>query len=259
MSEGITVRGVTFTYPGGEAPILRGVDLTVAPGEFYSLIGPSGCGKSTLLRLLAGLERPDGGTLSCGGAEITGPGPDRGVVFQSPALFPWLTARDNVAFALRKTCRDLTAAEAKDKAEEALLRVGLGEAMGAYPSQLSGGMAQRVSIARALSGGASTLLLDEPFSALDPKNRMSLQELLLRLWEEDRKTVLFVTHDMDEAILLGDHIAFMEPGRIAVRHSVNFTRPRHRETLLVSAPCCTLRRELISLFYQWGEAAEVSP
>ena len=257
--EGIEIRGVTFTYPGGTTPVLQGVDLTVAPGEFYSLIGPSGCGKSTLLRLLAGLERPDSGTLSCGGVPVTGPGGDRGVVFQSPALFPWLTARDNVAFALRKARRELSGAEARDRAEEALIRVGLKDAMEVYPARLSGGMAQRVAIARALSAGGSTLLLDEPFSALDPKNRMSLQELLLRLWEEDRKTVLFVTHDMDEAILLGDHIAFMEPGRIAVRHSVNFSRPRHRESLLVSAPCCTLRRELISLFYQWGEAAEVNP
>ncbi len=256
---GIEIHNLYFTYPGADSPSLRGVDLRVKAGEFLSLIGPSGCGKSTLLRLLAGLAAPDSGTLTCGGVPVTGPGPDRGVVFQSPALFPWLTVRDNVAFAIRKAMRSLSRREAAERAEAVLVRVGLQDALKAYPARLSGGMAQRAAIARALAMGGSTLLLDEPFSALDPKNRLSLQELLLRLWEEDRKTVLFVTHDMDEAILLGDHIAFMEPGRIAVRHSVGFPRPRRRETLLVSAPCCTLRRELIALFYQWGEAAEVNP
>ena len=120
-------------------------------------------------------------------------------------------------------------------------------------------MQQRVAIARVLGMGCPTLLLDEPFSALDPKNRFALQELLLKLWEEDRKTVLFVTHDMDEAILLGDRVAFMEPGRIVLRHKIPFSRPRQRETLLISSECCALRRDMISLFYKWGEAAEVNP
>ena len=128
-----------------------------------------------------------------------------------------------------------------------------------FPGQLSGGQQQRVALARSLAYEPEALLLDEPFSALDPKNRFALQELLLKLWEEDRKTVLFVTHDMDEAILLGDRVAFMEPGRIVFRHKIPFSRPRQRETLLISSECCALRRDMISLFYKWGEAAEVNP
>lgn len=255
----IELRSVTFSYPGGPAAALRGVDLTVEEGEFLSLIGPSGCGKSTLLRLAAGLEVPQEGSVLCGGAPVTGPGSDRGVVFQNPALFPWLTARDNVAFAVGKGERTLSRREARERAEEALCRVDLQDAMDLYPYQLSGGMCQRVAIARVLGMGSPTLLLDEPFSALDPKNRFALQELLLRLWEEDRKSVLFVTHDMDEAILLGDRVAFMEPGRIVRRHRIPFPRPRRRETLLVSPECCAMRKELIALFYRWGEAAEVTP
>lgn len=256
---GILVNNITFTYPGASTPTLRGVELAVTEGEFLALIGPSGCGKSTLLRLLAGLEKPDSGMLTCGGVPITGPGPDRGVVFQSPALFPWLSARDNVAFAVRKSLRSLSRAEAEERAEDALRRVGLADAMDHLPSQLSGGMQQRVAIARTLGADCRTLLLDEPFSALDPKNRFALQELLLRLCEEDQKTIFFVTHDMDEAILLGDRVAFMEPGRIVNQHVIPFSRPRRRETLLVSPECCNMRKEMISLFYQWGEAAEVNP
>lgn len=257
MIGGIEIRGLQFTYVGTTKPVFRELDLSVPPGTFCSLIGPSGCGKSTLLRLLAGLEQPDAGSILCGGSPVTGPGTDRGIVFQTAALFPWLTVRDNVAFALRKTMRNLSRSEARQKAEEVLCRVDLADAMDCYPSQLSGGMAQRVAIARALASDASVLLLDEPFSALDPKNRMALQELLLRLWEDDRKTVLFVTHDMDEAILLGDRVVFMEPGQIVSDAPVAFPRPRHRETLLVSPPCCSLRRELIARFYQCGEHAEV--
>lgn len=256
---GIEIKDVWFTYPGQSVPALRGVDLTVREGEFLSLIGPSGCGKSTLLRLLAGLERPDSGALLCGGTPISGPGSDRGVVFQSPALFPWMTALDNVSFAIRKAHRTVGKGDARAAAERSLVRVGLQDRLTALPGQLSGGQQQRVAIARALAAGCRTLLLDEPFSALDPKNRFALQELLLSLWEEEHKTVLFVTHDMDEAILLGDRIAFMEPGKVIKRHKVDFPRPRRRETLLVSPQCCSLRTELLSLFYQWGEAAEVNP
>ena len=170
-----------------------------------------------------------------------------------------MTARDNVSFAIRKSDHSLSRAEARFRAEEALCRVGLADSMSMLPNQLSGGMQQRVAIARVLGMGCPTLLLDEPFSALDPKNRFALQELLLKLWEEDRKTVLFVTHDMDEAILLGDRVAFMELGRIVLRHKIPFSRPRQRETLLISSECCALRRDMISLFYKWGEAAEVNP
>ena len=256
---GIEVKNLTFTYVGASDAVLRGIDLSVKEGEFLSLIGPSGCGKSTLLRILAGLETPMSGTLCCSGVPVTGPGSDRGVVFQNPALFPWMTAKKNVAFAIRKSHRSLDKATVTAQAENALIRVGLKDSMNLLPAQLSGGMQQRVAMARALAMGCQTLLLDEPFSALDPKNRFTLQELLLALWEDERKTVLFVTHDMDEAILLGDRVAFMEPGKIASWFKIPFPRPRHRETLLVSYDCCALRRELISLFYKWGEAAEVNP
>lgn len=150
---GIEVKDLIFTYPGASSETLRGVELSVGEGEFLSLIGPSGCGKSTLLRLLAGLEKPESGSLSCGGVPITGPGSDRGVVFQSPALFPWMTARDNVSFAIRKSDRSLSRAEARSRAEEALCRVGLDDSMSMLPSQLSGGMQQRVAIARVLGMG----------------------------------------------------------------------------------------------------------
>ena len=256
---GIEVKGLTFAYAGASDAVLKGMDLSVKEGEFLSLIGPSGCGKSTLLRLLAGFEAPMSGTLICSGVPVTEPGSDRGVVFQNPALFPWMTAKKNVAFAIRKSHRSLGKAAVTAQAENALIRVGLKDSMNLLPAQLSGGMQQRVAMARVLATGCQTLLLDEPFSALDPKNRFALQELLLALWEEERKTVLFVTHDMDEAILLGDRVAFMEPGKIAARFKIPFPRPRHRETLLVSNECCALRRELISLFYKWGEAAEVNP
>lgn len=256
---GIEVKNLTFTYVGASDAVLRGIDLSVKEGEFLSLIGPSGYGKSTLLRILAGLETPMSGTLCCSGVPVTGPGSDRGVVFQNPALFPWMTAKKNVAFAIRKSHRSLDKATVTAQAENALIRVELKDSMNLLPAQLSGGMQQRVAMARALAMGCQTLLLDEPFSALDPKNRFALQELLLALWEDERKTVLFVTHDMDEAILLGDRVAFMEPGKIASWFKIPFPRPRHRETLLVSYECCALRRELISLFYKWGEAAEVNP
>ena len=256
---GIELKNIIFKYPGSPLPVINDLSLNVSEGSFMTLIGPSGCGKSTLLRLIAGLEKPQSGSIRCGDKEVSAPCTDIGMVFQSPALFPWLTVRENVAFAARKADRSLSKADSRGLAEEVLKRVGLQNALGLFPSQLSGGMAQRTSLARALAINSPILLLDEPFSAIDPKNRMALQELILELWENDRKTVLFVTHDIDEAILLGDTITFMEPGKIFTRHQVGFSRPRKRETLLVSAQCCTLRKKLISLFYQWGEAVEINP
>ena len=211
---GIEVKDLVFTYPGTSSETLRGVDLTVGEGEFLSLIGPSGCGKSTLLRLLAGLERPESGSLFCGGVPITGPGSDRGVVFQSPALFPWMTARDNVSFDIRKSEHLLSRAEARSRAEEALCRVGLADSMSMLPNQLSGGMQQRVAIARVLGMGCPTLLLDEPFSALDPLTRSQLQDELVSLQSKLHKTIVFVTHDMDEAVKIADRICILQGGRI---------------------------------------------
>ena len=249
----ISLRDVSFAYPGGPR-VLDRVSLEVEDGTFLAVVGPSGCGKSTLLRLISGLSLPDEGTVSIGGAPVTGPAPGRSIVFQQGGLFPWLTARGNVAFALRKAKPGLSRAQAAEQAEAALIRVGLKDALSRYPGELSGGMAQRVAIARALSVGGQVLLLDEPFGALDPKNRQALQQLLLELWQAEGSTVVMVTHDIDEAILLADRIAFFRPGGVRLILPVRASRPRDPAEFLTSADCCATRKRLISLFYQYGEA-----
>lgn len=260
------IRATDIRKRFGELEVLKGVSLEVARGEVVSIAGASGAGKTTLLQILGTLSRPDSGRLLIDGTEPFALGDKAlsqfrneriGFVFQFHHLLPEFTAFENVCipgFIGRRP-----RAEVERRADELLALMGLSARRGHKPSQLSGGEQQRVAIARALATGCKTLLLDEPFSALDPKNRFALQELLLSLWEEKHKTVLFVTHDMDEAILLGDRIAFMEPGKIIKRHKVDFPRPRQRETLLISPQCCSLRTELLSLFYKWGEAAEVNP
>ena len=249
----ISLRDVSFSYPGGPR-VLDQVSLEVESGSFLSVVGPSGCGKSTLLRLISGLSLPEEGTVSIGGAPVTGPAPGRSIVFQQGGLFPWLTARGNVAFALRKTRPGLSRAQAAEQAEAALVRVGLKDALSRYPGELSGGMAQRVAIARALAVGGQVLLLDEPFGALDPKNRQALQQLLLELWQAEGSTVVMVTHDIDEAILLSDRIAFFRPGGVRLILPVRAPRPRDPAEFLTSADCCATRKRLIGLFYQYGEA-----
>ena len=249
----ISLRDVSFSYPGGPR-VLDRVSLEVERGSFLAVVGPSGCGKSTLLRLISGLSLPEEGTISIGGAPVTGPAPGRSIVFQQGGLFPWLTARGNVAFALRKAKPDLSRAQAAEQAEAALVRVGLKDALSRYPGELSGGMAQRVAIARALAVGGQVLLLDEPFGALDPKNRQALQQLLLELWQAEGSTVVMVTHDIDEAILLSDRIAFFRPGGVGAVLSVRSPRPRDPAAFLTSAECCVARKRLIGLFYQYGEA-----
>ena len=249
----ISLRDVSFSYPGGPR-VLDRVSLEVERGSFLAVVGPSGCGKSTLLRLISGLSLPEEGTVSIGGAPVTGPAPGRSIVFQQGGLFPWLTARGNVAFALRKAKPDLSRAQAAEQAEATLVRVGLKDALSRYPGELSGGMAQRVAIARALAVGGQVLLLDEPFGALDPKNRQALQQLLLELWQAEGSTVVMVTHDIDEAILLSDRIAFFRPGGVGAVLSVRSPRPRDPAAFLTSAECCVARKRLIGLFYQYGEA-----
>ena len=249
----ISLRDVSFSYPGGPR-VLDQVSLEVEDGTFLAVVGPSGCGKSTLLRLISGLSLPEEGTVSIGGAPVTGPAPGRSIVFQQGGLFPWLTARGNVAFALRKAKPGLSRAQAAEQAEAALVRVGLKDALSRYPGELSGGMAQRVAIARALSVGGQVLLLDEPFGALDPRNRQALQQLLLELWQAEGSTVVMVTHDIDEAILLSDRIAFFRPGGVGAVLSVRSPRPRDPAAFLTSAECCVARKRLIGLFYQYGEA-----
>ena len=212
---------------GSRTTVLAGVNLEVAAGEFVSLIGPSGCGKSTLLRLVAGLERADSGGLLLDGAEIREPGSERGLVFQNPLLFPWLTVRDNVAFGLRarKTYR-----ERKGEVDDFLRLVGLEKSARSYPHQLSGGMAQRAALARALANRPRVLLLDEPLGALDAFTRMNMQDELLRVWRERMTTMIMVTHDVDEAIYLADRVVVMSPGpsRIETVIDVGPDRPRAR-------------------------------
>ena len=255
---------------------LSGVDLAVRPGEIHGVVGESGCGKSMTAKSILRLHNPQRsrmrGSIRFEGKELLTlsnreiekmRGTDISMIFQDPmtSLNPLMTIGGQIADMYRFHT-GASKKEAMEKAQEMLAKVGIEPAAKRcrqYPFELSGGMQQRVAIARVLGMGCPTLLLDEPFSALDPKNRFALQELLLKLWEEDRKTVLFVTHDMDEAILLGDRVAFMEPGRIVFRHKIPFSRPRQRETLLISSECCALRRDMISLFYKWGEAAEVNP
>ena len=220
----LRLEGVSKRFPNGLLAV-SGVDLEVGDGEIVAVIGGSGCGKSTLLRLIAGLEGATSGTVSVAGHPVQGPGADVGVVFQEPRLMPWLTVEANVRFGLRGS-RD----ENRRQAAEALERVGLDGFAGALPRELSGGMAQRAAIARALVGKPSVLLLDEPFSALDAFTRLDLQEHLLEVWDWYRPTLLLVTHDLDEAVALADRVGVMSgrPGRLVADVAVDLPRPRHR-------------------------------
>lgn len=229
-----------FADAGGAARhALDAVSLDVGDQEIVSLVGTSGCGKSTLLRIVAGLERPSQGTVSLAGRRVGGPTADVAMVFQEPRLMPWLSVRENVRLALL----DLPAREQDVRIREALGKVGLAEFSDALPRQLSGGMAQRVAIARALVRRPSILLLDEPFSALDSFTRLRLQDHLIRLWEDDRFTLVFVTHDVEEAIALSDRVIVMrgQPGRIYREIAVDLPRPRARTSVAVQ----TFKEEII--------------
>jgi NitT/TauT family transport system ATP-binding protein len=213
--------------PGRQA--LDGFDLEVRAGEFLCLLGPSGCGKSTLLNLLAGFSEADAGEVLVDGVQVTGPGPERGVLFQTPMLFPWLNTLDNVLYGPR--ARGDRSPEAQRRALELLDTVGLGDAAAAYPHELSGGMRHRAAFARVLVNRPRLLLMDEPFGALDAITRVAMQRFLLHLWERDRMTVVFVTHDVEEAVLLGDRICVMSgtPGRTRAVLDVDLPRPRDLE------------------------------
>jgi NitT/TauT family transport system ATP-binding protein len=227
---------------------VRDVSFAIAPGEFVCLLGPSGCGKSTLLGALAGHIRPADGTLSVDGQPVGGPHPERGIVFQQHTLFPWKNARDNVAFGLkmRGVKRDVRRLEA----EKMLDLVGLTGFADRYPRQLSGGMQQRVEIARVLVNQPRLLLMDEPFGALDALTRLRMQELLLDIWEQFRKTIVFVTHDIDEALLLADRIIVMQaqPGRIHEEIKVPFERPRMTE-IIASGEFMRLKQHCLQLLH----------
>lgn len=224
----LVIEGIGKTFHGERDDIvaLAGVDLEVGENEFMSLVGTSGCGKSTLLMIVAGLEIATGGTIAIDGSMVTKPGLDRGVVFQSYTLLPWLTALGNVEFAL--TAAGKHRAEARDIAIEHLSLVGLTDFADAFPAQLSGGMKQRIAIARALSYRPKMLVMDEPFGALDALTRQHMQELLTRIWEHHRLTVLFVTHDVEEAVYMSDRVAVMtnRPGRIKTIVPIDLPRPR---------------------------------
>ncbi|TDH61844.1 ABC transporter ATP-binding protein [Dankookia rubra] len=226
----LRIEGVTRTFPGrGRAAptlALQPTSLEVAPGEFVAILGPSGCGKSTLLRIVAGLDQPSAGSVALDGAPVTGPGPDRGMVFQSYTLFPWLTVERNIRYGLEE--RGLPEAEQRAIAARFIDRTGLRGFENHWPRQLSGGMQQRCALARALANDPEILLLDEPFGALDHQTRELMQELLLEIWQADRKTVLFVTHDIDEAVFLANRVLVMSarPGRIKAEVAVPLPYPR---------------------------------
>ena len=226
----LLVEGVGRTFPGraGSGPVLalQPIDLTVAENDFITLLGPSGCGKSTLLRIVAGLDHPSSGRVLLNGRPVTRPGPDRGMVFQSYTLFPWLNVADNIAYGLRE--KGVPAPMRARAVAEWIDRVGLTGFERHYPKQLSGGMQQRTAIARALANDPDILLLDEPFGALDNQTRALMQELLLGIWERDRKTVVFVTHDIEEAIFLASRVVVMSarPGRIKADVAVDLPHPR---------------------------------
>jgi NitT/TauT family transport system ATP-binding protein len=240
--------GVCKTFGRGKGAIVAVEDVTmeVTTNEFISIVGTSGCGKSTFLNMVAGLIEPSGGTLTIDGHPITGPGLDRGMVFQTYTLFPWQTVLKNVAFGLSK--KGLARKERLEIAHRHIAMVGLTGFEHAYPSQLSGGMQQRVAIARALAYNPSILLMDEPFGALDAQTRGLMQELLLRVWEEHRVTVLFITHDVDEAIFLSDRIYVMtaRPGRMKAEIPVTLPRPRHYD-MQTSPPFIALKRQVMHL------------
>ena len=243
----LNLRSVSRSFPlsGGAAATvaLQATDLQVNEHEFLTILGPSGCGKSTLLRIVAGLDRHDAGEVILDGRPIAGPGSDRGMVFQSYTLFPWLTVRDNVCFGLRE--RRIPRPQQLEIAQEYLAQVGLSGFEHHYPRQLSGGMQQRVAIARALANGPRILLMDEPFGALDHQTRELMQELLLDVWQANRKTVLFVTHDIDEAIFMGTRVAVMtaRPGRIKLDRSIELAYPRHY-SIKTSPPFAAIKSEL---------------
>ena len=254
----LRVESVKKVFPathtdGMTTAALDAVSFSVAAGEFISLIGPSGCGKSTLLRLIAGLEEPTSGELSVGTEPITGPNAERGLVFQDPNLFPWLSVRGNIQAGLvaRGVLR-----EKQHEVDEFIRLVGLDGFANAYPHHLSGGMAQRIALARALINHPKVLLLDEPLGALDAFTRMRMQDEVLRLWEARGTTMLLVTHDIDEAIYMSDRIMIMSPrpGRIERTLDVDLERPRDRS----SAQFLRMRSEILELLHFAGSRASRS-
>jgi NitT/TauT family transport system ATP-binding protein len=233
----------------GDKTVLEDINFSMQSGEFVTFVGSSGCGKSTLLRLIAGLDHPSGGRIHVDGSPVEGPGPDRGMVFQKYSLYPWLTAADNVAFGMR--LQGMTSADVRDRTAYFLEVVGLQDAATKLPRELSGGMQQRVAIARALATNPSVLLLDEPFGALDLQNRETMQEFLLQLWQRTGLTVLLITHDVEEALVLAQrvHVLAPNPGRIIRSLDVTLDKS-DLDQLRLSAEFLQLRRSLATSLRQ---------
>lgn len=251
----IEIKNLNMTYENDDVKYeaLKDINLNVRRGEFICIVGSSGCGKSTLLGVLEGLNKITSGEVLVNGKQVTGPGVERAVVFQNYSLFPWMSAKQNISFAVYQTSKKrkkISKKESEKIAEEYLKKVDLNTFEDKLPGSLSGGMQQRVAIARALACNPEILLMDEPFGALDAKIRENLQELLLKLWrsDENKKTVIFVTHDLSEAVFLADRIVFMVPQRIQKIIDVNIPRPRSREAVLSSEKYKNISAELKNLF-----------
>lgn len=245
----MAIEDVTLRYGDANGVLaLDDVSLKVARNEFCVIVGPSGCGKSSLLYLAAGLNDATSGSIKVDGREVIEPGPDRGMVFQSYTLFPWLTVRANIEYGPKR--KGLPAEQRKQIVDQYLNEVGLAPFADHYPAQLSGGMKQRVAIARALANDPAVLLMDEPFGALDSQTRGTMQKLLLRVWERQQKTVLFVTHDIDEALVLGDRVLVMtaRPGKIKAEIKVDIPRPRSMDVIL-EPDFIALKRRILGLLH----------
>lgn len=261
MTDKLVIEGVSKTFIDKRRQVmaLQNTDFTVKNSEFVTLLGPSGCGKSTILRIVAGLEQPTSGRVLLDGKEITGPGQDRGMVFQTYTLFPWLTVQDNIEFGLDVAGR--SKAERRDVSSHYIEKIGLKGFENAYPRELSGGMKQRVAIARALANNPEVLLMDEPFGALDAQTRTVMQELLLDVWDESHKTIIFVTHDVEEAVFIGDTIYVMtaRPGKIKARIDVNLP-PQRTYDLKLSDEFIRIKRDVLSLIREeaWKAANTVN-
>jgi len=242
----LEVRGLSKSFPiqGGSMTVLEDINFQILEREFVCLVGSSGCGKSTLLNIVAGLTNASSGRVLVDGREVTGPGSDRGMVFQNYTLYPWLTVSQNIAFGLQ--LRKMPASEQRDRVNYYLNVVGLSQFAKAYPKQLSGGMKQRVAIARALANEPAVLLMDEPFGALDAQTKEKMQQFLLELWEQTHMTVLMITHDVEEAIFLSQRVYVMSthPGRIKLEVKVDL--PEHRDLeMKLSGEFVEIKRQIL--------------
>ncbi len=232
-------------YAGTTVNAVQDVSLNVAAGEFVAVVGPSGCGKTTILNMIAGFVPISGGRVLVGGKEVKGPGPDRGVVFQSFALFPWKTVAENVTFGPKM--RGVGKAERAKIAEEYLALAGLSHAADRYPNELSGGMQQRVGVVRALANNPDVLLMDEPFASVDAQTRMTLQEELTRIWEERRPTVIFITHDVAEAVFLANRVVVLSKGNVLEEVDIDLPRPRSWDRLVEDGDFKGLSNKVLQL------------